>query len=321
MSLERYTLRQIATVQTYRNDASMECLAAVAANADMLPSYGLLVNGSTHITDMASGTASTLWTRALGTFSSETLGVSASRSPQLTWTVDTVGDYSRLAALRCACRWMIFGAEDACRDCPGLLDDPQTNYVLNHPQFGVAERLGRLPDGWVGRGRLKDVPLHAAWKAHCKDTWVWVLPQQEWCLSEFILILHDIATIDPAATYSPPLLVTVTKSVMVPNSKVPSLSFDELRVVKPEYRKTIETAMHNGDAITYQEWIDYTNAYNGSRTTAKAGTPDKGNVPAGVQVQQNMIPPSRAYLEQLRIIETSRGRVVPLPVVPKKEDK
>jgi hypothetical protein len=327
LSLENYTLRQVRTEEDYRSEAALDCLASTAANADALPAFGLAINGTTKVQDMATGMSTTLWTRAVG-FASETLAVSVSRQPMGSWSLEPVGDNFKLAAVRCACLWAVYGPEVACRECGSLLEDPAVDYSPLEPRFGVADRLRRLRPGWLHVGGPTEVPACARRKGHCKGTWVWVLPEDECSFEEFVLVLHDIATIDIAAIFSPPLLVTVTRSERTlldsssgqPASPPPppdklnplepptppdqdkgtTFQFTEYRVVRPERRAQVEgeiqKAMRNGTKVnlTLQQWLDYTYAYSGTRTNTKAsgGILPPGGPGAALQ-QQNLVPPSR----------------------------
>ena len=78
LSLRLYTLNQVRSVEQYRINATLDCLAAVAANPDTLPSFAVLANGATHIQDMGTASSIDLWNRALKGFSTETFGLSAS---------------------------------------------------------------------------------------------------------------------------------------------------------------------------------------------------------------------------------------------------
>jgi hypothetical protein len=272
--------------------------------------------------------ATTVWTRAINGFATETLMGSLSRQPQGTWSVEPVGDNSKLAALRCACRWVLAGPEAACHECGNLLEDPAVDYSPQEPRFGVADRLRHIRPGWLHVGRLRDVPLWAKHRGHYENTWVWVMPDDEDCLADFILVLHDIVTIDVSALYSPPLLVTITRNVStyldsrsptspaaVPDAnklnplipqpppakdKGTTLQFTEYRVIRPDKRievqERIVSAMQEGKKvdITWQQWMDYTYPYNGTRSNAKiASAPQSAGTTGTTLQQQNLVPPTR----------------------------
>jgi len=213
MSLERHALSQIQSSGEYRYKATLDCLATVAANANALPSFSLLSTGSAKVTDTATVSSATSWTRSLGSFSTEGLGVIASRNPNELWTVDPSAEYPQLAALRSACQWVLYGAERANLDFPGILDSPVNNPMPGH-HFGVADRLQQLPCGWLHVGRMTDVPLAACYKAHRGNTWVWVNSEGMKGLADFTLVLLDVATLDlndGDASLTPPVLVSLIR--------------------------------------------------------------------------------------------------------------
>src|SRR5205823_7673165 len=99
-----------------------------------------------------------------------------SRSPRLQWTVDPAADYTQLEALRCACRWVVYGPADACDHCPGILSDPEHD-PMPGPHFGVADRLARLPAGWLHVEKRHLAPAGACATGRYGDTCVWVMPE------------------------------------------------------------------------------------------------------------------------------------------------
>ena len=63
VSLERYTLLQVHTSGECRDSTVLNCLAAIAANPDTLPSFSLYGDGNTTVQDMISLNSNTSWTR------------------------------------------------------------------------------------------------------------------------------------------------------------------------------------------------------------------------------------------------------------------
>ena len=217
LALERQTVNQSQTAADYRYQATLHCLATVAAQPDTLPSYALLSNGTTSVTDTGMLSPALAWSGAPEVFASTAIAVTASRSPILNWTVSPVADYTQLEAMRCACQYVLF-PEQVSPYCHFFLADPEDPEaaLVPGPHFGVLARLNRLPQGWLHRGRRCDVPAEACYKEHCGDTWVWVLPDGLEGLAGFTLILQDIATLLVAPTdgslpqnLTPPLLVTL----------------------------------------------------------------------------------------------------------------
>jgi hypothetical protein len=126
-----------------------------------------------------------------------------------------VADYTQLEAMRCACRWVLAGPEQCEPDCLHILADPEKD-MSPGPHFGVANRLERLPHGWLRVGRLCDVPAGALYQDHCGDTWVWITPDGLEGLAGFTLVLQDIATLNVTpsdgstpTSKTPPVLVTL----------------------------------------------------------------------------------------------------------------
>jgi hypothetical protein len=233
-SLQQRTLNQIETMSDYRLQMTLDCLATAADEPDKMPSFAILGDGLTRVQDMGSVSATTNWTRALGGFATQALGITVSRSPQGQWTIAPAGEYSQMQAIHCACLWVLDGPDTLSPDCIGILDSPATN-PLPGPHFGVIERLRRLPCGWLHRGRLIDVPHDACHKAHHGDMWVWVMPDGLEGLTDFALTLLDIVTLDinNGATTSPPVLVTLQRWQSFPNFNLPTATWGYLDPDQP----------------------------------------------------------------------------------------
>ncbi len=214
-SLGRNTVNQIQTAADYRSQATLHALAMVAADPGTLPSFSLLSNGVTSVSDTGVANSVTTWTGSPVRFASEALAFTGSHSPQIQWTVDPVADDTQLEAMRCACRWVLEGPFSLDEDCLHILDDPEADPTPG-AHFGVAQRLVRLPEHWLGIGRACDVPHGACYQDHCGDKYVWVTPDGTEGLANFTLVLQDIATLNVApsdnslpANRTPPLLVTL----------------------------------------------------------------------------------------------------------------
>lgn len=193
LALERHTLSQVASPTDIRYQEVLDNLAMVASDPAALPAYSSIFAGTAQITD----------TSQLASTTSVGPGATSAQvaSPQFTrlvlgnWTLDPINSPEKLEAIRGACRWVIYGREFACHDCPGLLASPeQAPFPGRH--FGVWDRLARLPQGWVHVGQRHDVPAGARYRAHCGNTWVWVMPGDTRALADFNLVLQDIARVD-----------------------------------------------------------------------------------------------------------------------------
>jgi hypothetical protein len=201
LSLERHTLAQAGSVIDLRYREVLDNLALIANQPTALPAYSSIFSGLAQVTDTGQVLSTTIWQRVRGVpvvqngFASEAASPQVSRTVFQNWTLDPIVVPEKIEAMRCACQWVLYGPERACSDCPDLLASPdQAPGPGRH--FGVADRLARLPKGWLQVGRLKDVPLGACYKAHCGDTWVWVMPDGLPGLADFTLVLQDIARVD-----------------------------------------------------------------------------------------------------------------------------
>jgi hypothetical protein len=156
-------------------------------------------------------------------FGTEAINPQLTRTVTDNWSLDPVTAPEKLEAMRCACRWVTIGPERACTSCLGLLSSPEQDHSPGR-HFGVADRLARLPVGWLHVGCHKDVPAGSCYKAHCGDTWVWVMPDGMVGLSDFTLVLQDIARVsinsDSLFYWPPPPCVYGRRSAS-PDKKPP----------------------------------------------------------------------------------------------------
>jgi hypothetical protein len=305
ISLERNTIAQSDSVMDLRYRIVMENLAMVADDPAALPVSSTMFAGSVQVSDLAQLGSTTIWQYVKGVaggsqsgFGSEAPNPQLSRTLTQNWTLDPAVVPEKLEALRCACRWVIYGPERACADCQGLLASPdQAPWPGRH--FGVADRLERLPEGWLHVGRLKDVPAGACYKAHCGHTWVWVTPGGTEGLAGFTLVFLDIATIDHTSLETPilvnlyrdyvtripdsttmsvgdkPLVAATLNSADKTGMKVGVVGWQETRVIKPEYKDFLETQIQQAledtsglktVMISWQDWLNATTPYRGTRT-------------------------------------------------------
>ena len=330
VSLNRHALAQTASAVDLRYREVLDNLAMVANDPDALPAYSSIFSGLSQVTDSGQVASTTVWQHATGAgsangFASEAVNPQLSRQVLENWALDPIVVPEKLEAMRCACRWVLYGPERACDDCRGLLATPEeAPYPGRH--FGVAGRLARLPAGWLHVGGHKDVPAGACYKAHCGHAWVWVERDGLQGLADFTLVLHDIATlnIDAGATSSPPVLVTLTTvrssglaDPADPLNKNAPLVFRETRLIRPEYRGVVEAKMREAQEarrllaspavgllgsplgrvalqqvvvpITPEEWQQYTVPYPGNRTNVSP----QGGAAVPVEVAPRLVTPER----------------------------
>jgi hypothetical protein len=188
-----------------RNQEVMNALATVAHNRGILPSYSITSTGFSNVTHTVSMDATTQWTRAARNFSQQVLNVLGKHTPELSWTLDPVADPVLLAGAWDACHWAIFGPFPEGDPGYELLRQPKISDIVDckaesnrQYHLGAFDELHPIPYGWLGVGPRACVPRGACYTAHCGDTYVWVMPDQLYHLSEFTLVLLDIATIAPA---------------------------------------------------------------------------------------------------------------------------
>jgi hypothetical protein len=192
IALERHTLSQEMTPTDIRYQEVLDNLAMVAHDPAALPAYSSIFAGTAQITDTSQVVSTTTFGPGAA---AELLSPQYTRMVLGNWSLDPINVPEKLEAIRCACSWVIYGPEFACRDCPGLLASPeQAPYPGRH--FGVADRMAQLPQGWLHVGRICDVPPMARYKAHSCDTWVWVMPDGMKALADLNLVIQDIARVD-----------------------------------------------------------------------------------------------------------------------------
>src|ERR1700733_8900929 len=68
LTLEHYTLEQVQTIDSYRIQSVLHCLAMVASDQNSLPTFSVVSQGVTTMTDSGSISSTTEWTRLLNSF-------------------------------------------------------------------------------------------------------------------------------------------------------------------------------------------------------------------------------------------------------------
>jgi hypothetical protein len=202
--LKRYAVNQSIECSEMRYQEVMNALATVAHNPGILPSYSVTSTGFSNVTTTVTFDETTTWTRAAHNFAQQLLNVTGKHAPDLNWTLDPVADPTLLAGAWYACHWTIFGPLQQGSDGYELLRKPQYKDIIDcgaeekrSYHLGVFDDQHPIPYGWLGVGPRRCVPRGACYTAHCGDTYVWVMPEQMYHLSEFTLTLLDIATIAP----------------------------------------------------------------------------------------------------------------------------
>jgi hypothetical protein len=226
--LERATLAHAESSTDLRYKEAIENLAMIASNPGLLPAYSSIHAGTTDVTDTVRGSSASTWARAAMKpfryatyFATQNADFTGSRAVKSNWTLDPVIVPEKLRAMRAACRWVAFGPENVGPDIRFLKRyQPPQFYMEEVPgcengyYFDVEDRLLALPRGWLHCvDRRLDVPRDACYSAGCGGKFVWVGPEGMAALSEFVLILQQIARADLGSAYFPP---TVTRTIQTP---------------------------------------------------------------------------------------------------------
>ncbi|HLN33307.1 MAG TPA: hypothetical protein VK395_36605 [Gemmataceae bacterium] len=234
-SLNQHTLAQIQSNETVRRQEVLDNLAMIADDPYALPAYSSIFAGTITVSDTVGLGSVITWGIAMTAlkdgFSSVTGSPSIIHQANQNWTLDPIVVPEKLEAIRAACKGALgysltahevslLDRPDHYEFKPGLNatrreNDKVEGYVLEtEPQerhfggvdmdipngIGVHERLRDMGTGWVHYGPLSKVPLQARYKAHCGDTWIWILPCDADKLSSFTIVIQDIARVDSNST-------------------------------------------------------------------------------------------------------------------------
>jgi hypothetical protein len=206
--LDRNTVNQAMSVTNMRYQEVMDNLAVVAHNTGTLPSFALNGGGIPQVINVVNVEPKSTWD-AVG-FLSQSLNVFGKHNPQATWSFEPIVSQFQLAALHYVCLWAVCGPEYVDSDGQEYLRAPRRTDVFPSdpcakppsnriPHFDVMHRLEQLPPHWLKCGCRRDVHSCACYKAKCGDTYVWVDPGDLKALSDFTLVVLDIASRDPGS--------------------------------------------------------------------------------------------------------------------------
>jgi hypothetical protein len=206
LSLERHTANQAITATDIRYQLVLNTLAKLAASPGDLPGLGTVTDGTAAVTDQANLDLKTALDGVTG-FTGETVSGGVTRSPNLQWTIDTAYNPDQINAARAACRWVLTGEYPQDIDVVRLLKLFQVHDDL--------VCLNAHYPGWFCTGCRSDVPKSACYVAQYCGKYLWVTAEGIKGLSEFTLILADIATISPASLYGS-AVVSLTQPIVTP---------------------------------------------------------------------------------------------------------
>ncbi len=166
-SLERHSVAQTSSAIDLRYREIMDNLAMIADDPATLPSYASIFAGTIAVTDEEQLISTTMWQHVTGAvvqngFASEAANPMVSRTINQNWVLDPIVIPEKLEAMRAACQWAIAGPQYVTPDSMSLLISPTKASPGPNRHFDVLDKLERLPDGWLGKGGLTEVPLCAA---------------------------------------------------------------------------------------------------------------------------------------------------------------
>jgi len=196
MSLERHTVAQADSAVDLRYREVLDNLAMTASDPSALPSYASIFSGTIFVQDQGQIVSTNIFPY-VGAVAPGSISANPSFNRQISqnWALDPIGSPEKLEAIRAACQWEICGPDHLDKEAMSLLIRPDEAPAGPERHFGVAEKLAKLPVGWLYVGRLKDVPACVRYKAHCGDTWVWVTSEGMKGLADFTVIIQDIARV------------------------------------------------------------------------------------------------------------------------------
>jgi hypothetical protein len=208
-ALKRHTINQVLSVTDIRYQEIVDGLAIVANNPGTMPAVAMNTGGISKVGNTVGLQSSTTWDQAVLGFARQTLNLTGKHVPDQQWTVSPVAAQPNLEALQAAFMWPIYGPPE-----PGSVGDERLRAPRHGDKtglhFDVERQLLALPPDWLEIGRYCDVPTNACYQAHCGETYVWVSADGMMGLSEFTLIVMDIATTDPQSlVYQQPTAVVV----------------------------------------------------------------------------------------------------------------
>jgi hypothetical protein len=200
--LAKRTMWQETSDMDLRYEEVLYNLAMIAREPTSLPVYAPIYAGTPAITDNAQISNSTalqhfIAPSAFEGFAQDSLNPQLQRQDVENWSLDPIIVPEKLEAMRACCQWVIYGPDFATRDHPGLLLSPDEFPVEDRDRhFNVADQLSRIPNGWLHWERRVSPPHGAAFKARCGDMWAWVTPEGVAGLSDFTLVIQNIARVD-----------------------------------------------------------------------------------------------------------------------------
>lgn len=169
MALEHYTVNQSLLVSDLRYRQVLKCLAVVANDPRVLPSFAVISWGQTTVSDTVGIDSMTVWDHAVDGFSKQSFMLTGKRNPDLSWTVDPIASEPLVEGIRDACLWMLQGPPAPESDAMALLRSPAYEEHSGY-HLGVADQLARIRPGlarcWLSRGCPQQCLLYRPLRSH-----------------------------------------------------------------------------------------------------------------------------------------------------------
>lgn len=158
MSLERHAVAQSDSAVEVRYQEVLDNLARIAHDPSALPSYASIFSGTIFVQDQGQVVSSNVLPYISSNKGLAALNPSIQRQISQNWVLDPISAPEKLEALRAACQWAIGGPEHVTPYSMSLLIRPDQAPAGSDRHFSVADDLARLPAGWLGIGKHKDIP-------------------------------------------------------------------------------------------------------------------------------------------------------------------
>ncbi len=279
LSLRRQTLSHVESAADLRYREVMENLALVYDNPAALPAYCSIYYGTTDVADTIPVTAGLTWARtipkigaAFTAFSTASLDFATTRSIKKNWSLDPTVVPEKLYAMHCACWWVLFGPGNQLGDSLTL-----EKYDKSYPDgmyFDVADRLRTIPAGWLHCGRKSDAASGSCFRAGCRDKSVWVDADGLLALSQFTLVLQQIArTESDSAMFPQPTTETIVLAAA--NDSLGLGNNDEAKVTVYIDGKGFVTPGQNASSLPRKVRLD--NVGTGSDLKSSLSAATKGS--------------------------------------------
>ncbi len=203
LSLRDNTILTTETLTDLNYQQVLDNLARFVANPATMPSLAIVNAGTVNVADQkgisVNGTYAPTLTQGMQIGSglpilSMLLNPSASRNLTENWSLAPVTDVDNLRRIRCAFQMVVLGGGETSPDCDHCRELLERFYLGEQHNLECV-----LPTGWFHTGCESDVPPSACYVGHCKDMYVWVLPDGLDGLTRFTMTVIDLATGKPHA--------------------------------------------------------------------------------------------------------------------------